>query len=384
MGFVKTAWMITSTLFACMHLTSVAANDIQEELKVIDEKIIKEEKKIKAQQVKQKKAKRELSKTKKEIDLLEKDLNKLSKKEKKLLKELRSLEKREKALKSDVANEKIRLSQLVKQTYILGYSADTRSTQRVQIDSEISRVYLKRIALQRSVAIKNFNAKIKEIDLLQEKKIGVRKKLRRVKKDTSKQKSVAERKKQKSSSEITATQSQIKRSEKKIKENKKRLTNLFAKLKRIKEESIKNNHLPDKSADGKPFRSLKGKLRLPVIGNVTAKFGQKRTGSEVAWEGIFISSKQGNSVKLIAGGAVVYSDWLRGFGNLVIVDHGKGFYSLYGNNESIWVREGDQLKAGDQLGTVGNSGGHTGPGVYFEVRHESKPLNPMEWVTITN
>ena len=98
MGFVKTAWMITSTLFACMHLTSVAANDIQEELKVIDEKIIKEEKKIKAQQVKQKKAKRELSKTKKEIDLLEKDLNKLSKKEKKLLKELRSLEKREKAL----------------------------------------------------------------------------------------------------------------------------------------------------------------------------------------------------------------------------------------------------------------------------------------------
>jgi len=243
---------------------------------------------------------------------------------------------------------------------------------------------LKRIALQRSVAIKNFNAKIKEIDLLQEKKIGVRKKLRRVKKDTSKQKSVAERKKQKSSSEITATQSQIKRSEKKIKENKKRLTNLFAKLKRIKEESIKNKHLPDKSADGKPFRSLKGKLRLPVIGSVTAKFGQKRTGSEVAWEGIFISSKQGNSVKSIAGGAVVYSDWLRGFGNLVIVDHGKGFYSLYGNNESIWVREGDQLKAGDQLGTVGNSGGHTEPGVYFEVRHESKPLNPMEWVTITN
>ena len=117
---------------------------------------------------------------------------------------------------------------------------------------------------------------------------------------------------------------------------------------------------------------------------MTAKFGQKRTGSEVAWEGIFISSKQGNSVKSIAGGAVVYSDWLRGFGNLVIVDHGKGFYSLYGNNESIWVREGDQLKAGDQLGTVGNSGGHTGPGVYFEVRHESKPLNPMEWVTITN
>ena len=75
---------------------------------------------------------------------------------------------------------------------------------------------------------------------------------------------------------------------------------------------------------------------------------------------------------------------MRRIGTFVIVDHGKGFYSLYGNNESIWVREGDQLKAGDQLGTVGNSGGHIEPGVYFEVRHESKPLNPMEWVTITN
>lgn len=383
MKVVNVVWIISSTLLAYIHLTPVAANEIQEELKAIDQKITKEEKKIKEQQVKQKKAKRALSKTKKEINLLEKNLNKLSKKEKKLLKELRALEKKEKVLKKNVANEKVRLSKLVKQTYILGYSADTLSTQQGKMDNEVSSVYLKKLALQRSTAIKNFNAQLKEIDLLQEKKLDVRKKLRKVKKDTSKKKSVAERKKQKSSSEISATQSQIKRSETKIKENKKRLTNLFAKLKKIKEENIKNNQLPDKSADGKAFRSLKGKLRLPALGTVTAKFGQTRTGSEVAWEGIFISSKQGNSVKSIAGGAVVYSDWLRGFGNLVIVDHGKGFYSLYGNNDSIWVREGDQLKAGDQLGTVGNSGGHKESGVYFEVRHESQPLNPMEWVTIS-
>ncbi|MBA4740097.1 MAG: peptidoglycan DD-metalloendopeptidase family protein [Burkholderiales bacterium] len=353
-------------------------------MKAIDQKITKEKKKIKEQQVKQKKAKRELSKTKKEIDLLERDLNKLSKKERKLLNELRALEKTEKKLRSEVSGEKVRLSKLIKQTYILGYSPDTRSIQEERIDSEVSSVYLKKIALQRSTAIKNFNKKIKEIEALQGKKLDVRKKLRKVKKDTSKQKSVAERKKQKTSLEINATRSRIKRSETKIKENKKRLTNLFAELQRIKEENIKNNELPDASSDGKPFRTLKGKLRLPALGTVTAKFGQKRAGSEVAWEGVFISSKQGNSVKSIAGGAVVYSDWLRGFGNLVIVDHGKGFYSLYGNNESIWVREGDQLNAGDQLGTVGNSGGHKGPGVYFEVRRNSKPLNPLEWVTITN
>ncbi|OUT75992.1 MAG: hypothetical protein CBB82_08920 [Betaproteobacteria bacterium TMED22] len=384
MDVAKTAGISIAILIFCLQFTAVVADDLQEELKAIDQKITKEKKKIKEQQVKQKKAKRELSKTKKEIDLLERDLNKLSKKERKLLNELRALEKTEKKLRSEVSGEKVRLSKLIKQTYILGYSPDTRSIQEERIDSEVSSVYLKKIALQRSTAIKNFNKKIKEIEALQGKKLDVRKKLRKVKKDTSKQKSVAERKKQKTSLEINATRSRIKRSETKIKENKKRLTNLFAELQRIKEENIKNNELPDASSDGKPFRTLKGKLRLPALGTVTAKFGQKRAGSEVAWEGVFISSKQGNSVKSIAGGAVVYSDWLRGFGNLVIVDHGKGFYSLYGNNESIWVREGDQLNAGDQLGTVGNSGGHKGPGVYFEVRRNSKPLNPLEWVTITN
>ncbi|MDC1311853.1 peptidoglycan DD-metalloendopeptidase family protein [Burkholderiales bacterium] len=384
MKAAKIVGILTGILITWLHLTTAVADNLQNELRAIDRKITTEKKKIKEQQVKQKKAKRELSKTKKEIDLLKKDLTSLSKKEKKLLKELKVLEKKEKILKSKVSIEKVRLSQLVKQTYILGYAPDMRSAQGQQIDNEIYAVYLKKIALQRSAAIRDFNSNIEEIDRLQRKKSNIRTKLRKVKKDTSKQKSVAEQKKQRSSSEISATKSLIKRSEIKIKENKERLTDLFAKLQKIKEENIKNNQLPDRSANGKPFRALKGKLRLPALGTVTGKFGEKRTGSEVEWEGIFISSKQGNSVKSIAGGSVVYSDWLRGFGNLVIVDHGKGFYTLYGNNESLWVREGDQLQAGDQLGTVGNSGGHKASGVYFEVRRNSKPLNPLEWVTITN
>ena len=210
MDVAKTAGISIAILIFCLQFTAVVADDLQEELKAIDQKITKEKKKIKEQQVKQKKAKRELSKTKKEIDLLERDLNKLSKKERKLLNELRALEKTEKKLRSEVSGEKVRLSKLIKQTYILGYSPDTRSIQEERIDSEVSSVYLKKIALQRSTAIKNFNKKIKEIEALQGKKLDVRKKLRKVKKDTSKQKSVAERKKQKTSLEINATRSRIK------------------------------------------------------------------------------------------------------------------------------------------------------------------------------
>ena len=376
--------MLAGFMLACVHVTTIAADNIQEKIKNTDQKILKEQKKIKEEEDKQKKAKQELSKTKKEIDNLDRNLNQLSKKEKVLLGDLKALEKKEDKLQSSITDEKIRLSRLIKRTYILGYSPEATLTSSSSADSKASTFYLKKIGLQRSEIIKNFNAKITEIDQLQDMKQSIRRELKKIKKDTSKQKSAAERKKQKKSFEIDGSKTRVKRSEQKIKEENKRLMQLFAELEKSKKERIKNNSLPDRSLIGKPFQALKGKLRLPALGTVTAKFGQRRVGSELPWEGIFISSSPGNSVKLIAGGSVVYSDWLRGFGNLIIVDHGKGYYSLYGNNESIWVREGDQLAAGDQLGTVGNSGGHTAPGVYFEVRHNSKPLDPMEWVTITN
>ena len=375
--------MLAGFMLACAHITTIAADNIQEKIKNTDQKILKEQKKIQKEQAKQKKATRALSKTKKEIDSLDRNLSQLSKKEKALLTDLKMLRDEEKKLQAGITDEKVRLSQLIKRTYILGYSPETRPINSTLTNSKVSAFYLKKIALKRSQLIKNFNLKIKSIDKLQKKKRHVRKELKKIKKDTSKQKSVAELKKEKKSSEIHGSKTRIKRSEKKIKAEKKQLTKLFSALEKRKKERLKNNNLPDRSVSGKPFQTLKGKLRLPALGTVTAKFGQKRTASELPWEGIFISSRQGSSVKLISGGSVVYSDWLRGFGNLIIVDHGKGYYSLYGNNESIWVREGDQLEAGDQLGTVGNSGGHNGSGVYFEIRHNSKPLDPMEWVNIT-
>lgn len=164
-----------------------------------------------------------------------------------------------------------------------------------------------------------------------------------------------------------------------------RLARLVAKIAEMlakpKTKSLfRNENIPDNRFDGQPFERLQGKLALPVKGDITNHFGATRPDSTVLWKGIFIRSSSGQSVKVIAAGRVVFADWLRGFGNLLIVDHGHAYMSLYGNNETLYKQVGDELRGGDTIATVGNSGGNSDSGLYFELRHESKPLDPIKWL----
>jgi len=131
--------------------------------------------------------------------------------------------------------------------------------------------------------------------------------------------------------------------------------------------------------DTEAFPKMKGKLRLPVTGELANRFGSPRDDSTLSWRGLFIRAPQGRDIHAVASGRVVYSDWLRGFGNLLIVDHGGGYMSLYGNAESLFARVGDVVKGGVVIASVGNSGGNAQAGLYFELRYQSKPFDPMTW-----
>jgi septal ring factor EnvC (AmiA/AmiB activator) len=170
-----------------------------------------------------------------------------------------------------------------------------------------------------------------------------------------------------------------------LQRNENRLSQLVDKLTRMlaqpKSQSLfRNDNLPDNRFDGSPFGQLKGKLTLPVKGEITNRFGTPRLDSTVQWKGLFLRTSKGQDVKAIAAGQVVFSDWLRGFGNLLIIDHGQGYMSLYGNNETLYKQVGDVLRGGDTIASVGNSGGNEDFGLYFELRHESKPLDPIKWL----
>ncbi|MEW4367747.1 peptidoglycan DD-metalloendopeptidase family protein [Aliikangiella sp. GXAS 306] len=125
--------------------------------------------------------------------------------------------------------------------------------------------------------------------------------------------------------------------------------------------------------------ALKGKLHWPTRGKTIQSYGS-RLAEGLRSNGVVISNKEGAPVNAIHYGRVVYADWLRGFGLLVIIDHGKGYMSLYGYNQALYKQVGDWVESGEAIATVGQSGGKHEPGLYFELRHQGKPFNPKRWV----
>jgi len=142
------------------------------------------------------------------------------------------------------------------------------------------------------------------------------------------------------------------------------------------------NELEDVQVDLTPpeeFTALKGKLSWPTQGRVTAKYGSSRQAGELKWKGVMIQTKPDSAIHAIAYGRVIFADWLRGFGMLIIVDHGKGYMSLYGHNQQLHKKLGDWVQANEIIATTGNSGGQKSSSLYFEIRHNGVPQNPGKW-----
>ena len=142
------------------------------------------------------------------------------------------------------------------------------------------------------------------------------------------------------------------------------------------EQSLANLPTP---ADSEPFVGMQGKLLMPVDGKISTRFGKRRNAGKLKWDGVFINADEGDPVYAIHYGRVVFSDWLRGFGLLMIISHGEGYMSLYGHNQVLYRETGDWVTAGDMIATVGDSGGQKETGLYFEIRISGEPTDPQSW-----
>jgi septal ring factor EnvC (AmiA/AmiB activator) len=148
------------------------------------------------------------------------------------------------------------------------------------------------------------------------------------------------------------------------------------------EAPLRNEQEPEAMSFSGNFAALKGHLHLPTRGELANRFGGPRAESGASWKGLFIRAAEGAEVKAVAPGRVVFADWLRGFGNLLIIDHGDAYLSVYGNNQSLFRQVGDVVNSGDAVAAVGNSGGNPESGLYFELRQQGQAIDPLKWVSL--
>ena len=305
---------------------------------------------------------------------------------------LTKLRSRARTVEADIAAEQATLSNLLYQQYVTGQSDAVKLVLNREDPNEIARQlhYLGYVSRARAELLASLRYNLANLEKLAGETRDKSAELRALQNEEASQKRRLENEKAERQHVYSRVSSEIAQSRKQLstlKRDEERLTRLIERLakevaRKKPGKRITNQALPSADSGSGPFRKLKGRLRLPVLGELMNRFGSQRKDSGLSWKGLFISAEPGREVKAIAGGRVVYADWLRGFGNLMIVDHGDGYMSLYGNNEALLKQVGDETRAGDTIAAIGNSGGNPDSGLYFELRYQGKPFDPLPWVKL--
>jgi murein hydrolase activator len=291
--------------------------------------------------------------------------------------ELAALQQRAAAKQKEIEDQQALLGRLLYQQYLDGgEQAYLRLLLNNDDPNQIAREfrYFEYIARDRASALQSLRKGLAQLQAVSDQVNQKREEMSALQSEERKQQQHLEEEKRARRQVLGKIALQLKQQRREIgrlQRNEKRLSQLVNKL---------ANVLPPAGPESIPFRSLKGKLMLPVRGKLRNKFGARRPESTMTWTGWFLRAAANQPVRAVAAGRVVYADWLRGFGNLIIVDHGQGYMSLYGNNEALYKQVGDTLHAGDVIAAVGSSGGNPDSGLYFELRFKGSPFDPAKWV----
>lgn len=343
-----------------------------------------------------------LKESEKAISEANRKLHELNQKEKTSASALDAIRKGRSTLESTITKQQSLLANQLYQQYLSGEQSYLRALLQQRDPSTIARDlhYFSYVAKARARLIGDLRKNLGQVTSLDTQTESTLKEVAQLKETQAQERQELQKQQNERRSVLKKLASQL-RSQRgeisRLQRDEKRLSQLVERLARIvpkapakktepqkstSEKGSRNEALPTPDLDTGTFASLKGKLRLPVRGELANRFGTAREDSGVSWKGLFIKAGEGAEVRAVASGRVVFADWLRGFGNLMIVDHGNSYMSLYGNNQTLLKQVGDEVKAGDNIAAVGNSGGNQESGVYFELRRQSKPFDPLAWCNL--
>jgi len=371
-------------LSLCFGVSDVFASK-NEDMAHYQSKLEKLQKSIAKIQQHLKGTKRQRSSVLTELKNLESEISKNSRKLKKIENEIhkvkgqkRNLERELAQLNRQLSEQRAILSEQVRSAYSMGHQQNLKMLLNQQDPAQAGRTqeyfnYLNRARQQQiSSFLDNIERKkqteaaiqqalVKQNELLKSQKEKTRK---RQKQRQQRKKLLAELSDKIKNQENTLSSLENSRS---------RIENLLKSLGELLAD------IPTSPSEKEPFVSRKGKLPWPVKGPFIGKFGQPKNYGDLKWNGVLIKAKLGTPVRVVSHGRVAFSDWLQGFGFITIIDHGDGYMSLYGHNESLFKQTGDWVQAGEVIATAGDSGGQPRSGVYFEIRSRGKPVNPSRW-----
>lgn len=378
-----------------------------EELKALRGRIDELQKDIAKKETSKSEVADDLKESEKEISETNRTLSELALEQKEAAGELAALQSKTGTLKTNVTKHQADLEKLIKNQYQSGGDDALKLILSGKDPAQVSRHmhYYAYLAKARAESIQSLRSDIAQLKLAEDETRATAKELAdlQAEEGRQKQKLLSERQKRKNLLDKISGQiknqkrevGKLKQDEARISQLVERLAKMLAQKKKKSTKSaakatapenvkrgapaIQNDEEPDDSFRGTAFASLRGKLKLPVRGELANRYGSPREGGGLTWKGLFIRAAEGAGVKAVADGRVVFADWLRGFGNLMILDHGGGYMSLYGNNESLLKQVGTTIKPGDTIASVGNSGGNAESGLYFELRHQGKTLDPLPW-----
>jgi septal ring factor EnvC (AmiA/AmiB activator) len=345
----------------------------REQLERLKKQIVESEKSIEKQQVKHQFLTNILKKSEKEISDVARQLNTIKSAKKSNHQEVNDLETEQAKLTREKDQNKKLLAGQLSSMYVNGSHDYSKLLLNQQEPGKLERVlgyyeYLNRARTKNLDRIETIFVRLNAIDIQLSEAISELNELeqQQLKKQSQLTKHQKDRRRT-----ISQIQKRLKTESQQLehlKINEQSLTAALARIKSLVTESIELAGLSH----------LKGHLGWPVNGNLTKKFGRKRRGS-LRWKGVVIHSTTGTPVKTVQQGLVLFADWLKGFGWVIVVDHGDGYMSLYGHNQTLLKAVGEKVEAGEPIALVGKSGGQSKAGLYFEIRHQGIAINPAVW-----
>jgi septal ring factor EnvC (AmiA/AmiB activator) len=372
--------------FACLLLatSATAANERlqqnQAALEQLRERIAATQKTLERDQGERDQVAREMQEVERRLSRLNQEVRELRARSQEQNRKVADIQAEQQQSQRALEARKTALRQQLRTAYVIGRNGQTQLLLNLDDVQKVGRVLVYYEYLQRAQteAIRTINARAHELEAISERLLQEQEQLEQLRAEQE--------------TKLAAVQAERSKRAAVLRTIKSRIADESGELKRLQADERSVRQLieslretfkklpPDAVFSDGPFASLKGKLPWPVRGKLLASYGETKAGGKLSWNGHWISASEGTAIRAVARGRVAYVGWMHRYGLIVLLEHSGGYYTLYGHAQAAAVAVGDNVRAGQSIATVGSTGGHESPGLYFELRKGTDAINPRLWL----